>query len=49
MLFCFFLFDVVAAAVNAGMYAWTHSPISLGAAVFCGLASVFQLVMLRDS
>lgn len=35
-------------AINVAMYAVTHSPWSLGAAIFCGIFTVFNLIKARE-
>jgi hypothetical protein len=41
----FFVLQAAFAALNAALYVNSGSPLSLGAAIFCGLGSLFSLVM----
>ena len=40
--FIAFLVATGAAALNVGVYASSHKPINLGAAIFCGLLAVYD-------
>jgi hypothetical protein len=44
--FSAFVISVAGTAVNVGMYFWAHSPVSIAAAVFCGLFAIGNLVMM---
>lgn len=44
-----FLVSALLCAVNVVIYVSSDSPVSLGAAIFCGLCALFNAVMAVDS